>query len=144
MVRASVNTLELSVTAAAGTACARKTTFVPRPRVNASTIAVIRRRSRSQPSARTASGSAVPSSAGVAKSVSLAAPFAATARSESAPMVRMPAASELLLAVRLRLGISQGMRRARWKRSNLSVTTPDLGVRTQPPSFFSLIAFIEA
>src|SRR3989442_209243 len=72
----NVNTLVLSVTAAAGTAWARNTTFVPRPSVNAKTIAVVRRCSRSQPSARIARGTAVPTSAGTARSVSLAAPHA--------------------------------------------------------------------
>ena len=36
------------------------------------------------------------------------------------------------------------MSRARWKRSSASVTCPDFGVRTQPPSFFSKSAFTEA
>src|SRR6266550_504862 len=118
----NVNTLELSVTAAAGTACARKTTFVPRPRVKARTIAVIRRRSRSHPSARISSGTAVPTSAGIARSVSLALPLVAVARIESAPTVMTPAAASTTAATaatrpvplafccpRLRRGSSQGI-----------------------------------
>ena len=132
--------------------------LVPSPSVKASTTAVMRRRSRSQPSAKIASGTAVPSMAGRAMSVSLAMPLVAAARIESAPTVRIPAAASTTTATaanrpppafafscpRLRLGSSQGMSRARWKRSRVSVTCPDFGVRTQPPSFFSKSALIEA
>ena len=126
--------------------------------MKASTIAVIRRRRRSQPSARTKSGTAVPTSAGTTRSFSLTAPLVAAARIESAPTVMMPAAARTttppaarrptpfddLLCPRLRRGSSQGMRRARWKRSSVSVTRPDLGVRTQPPSLCSKSALTEA
>src|SRR5207302_10308930 len=102
-------------------------------------------------------GTKVPSNAGTAKSLSVAVPVPATARSESAPIVMMPAATktataaatrwaarELLFGERLRFGISQGISRARWNRSRRSVTTPDFGVRTQPPSFRSNIALSDA